>query len=108
MAERHTIETYGRAPHNRNIWSTATERHTIETYGRAPHNRNIWSTATERHTIETYGRPPHNRNIWSTATARHTIDYVTPGRFFCLLQLPPLYHYSPLVVGPLLSAFNSY
>src|SRR6218665_922770 len=30
--------------------------HTIETYGRAPHNRNIWSTATERHTIETYGR----------------------------------------------------
>src|SRR6218665_3621625 len=34
MAERHTIETYGRAPHNRNIWSTATERHTIETYGR--------------------------------------------------------------------------
>src|SRR6218665_505939 len=44
MAERHTIETYGRAPHNRNIWSTATERHTIETYGRAPHNRlrNAW------------------------------------------------------------------
>src|SRR6218665_3064092 len=34
MAERNTIETYGRAPHNRNIWSTATERHTIETYGR--------------------------------------------------------------------------
>src|SRR6218665_2614292 len=34
MVERHTIETYGRAPHNRNIWSTATERHTIETYGR--------------------------------------------------------------------------
>ena len=34
MAERHTIETYGRAPHDRNIWSTATERHTIETYGR--------------------------------------------------------------------------
>jgi len=30
MAERHTIETYGRAPHNRNIWSTATERHTID------------------------------------------------------------------------------
>src|SRR6218665_1890020 len=22
MAERHTIETYGRAPHNRNIWQT--------------------------------------------------------------------------------------
>jgi len=39
----------------------------------------------ERHTIETYGRAPHNRNIWSTATERHTIDYVTPGRFFCLL-----------------------
>ena len=34
MADRHTIETYGRAPHNRNIWSTATERQTIETYGR--------------------------------------------------------------------------
>src|SRR6218665_3587921 len=23
----------------------------------------------------------------------HTIDYVTPGRFFCLLQLPPSNHY---------------
>src|SRR6218665_4138240 len=23
----------------------------------------------------------------------HTIDYVTPGRFFCLLFKPPLYHY---------------
>src|SRR6218665_1553829 len=34
MAQRHIIETYGRAPHNRNIWSTATERQTIETYGR--------------------------------------------------------------------------
>src|SRR6218665_2882015 len=40
MAERHTIETYGGAPHNRNIWSTAKQwKHmvhsqTIETYGR--------------------------------------------------------------------------
>src|SRR6218665_1221757 len=42
MAERHTIETYDRAPHNRNIWSTATERQTIETIHshRAPNNRN--------------------------------------------------------------------
>jgi len=47
----------------------------------------------ERHTIETYGRAAHNRNIWSTAAERHTIDYVTPGRFFCLCFLPPLYHY---------------
>src|SRR6218665_2065519 len=53
------------------------ERHTIETYGRAPQNRNIWSTATERHTIETYGRQAG----------------ATPGRFFCLLQDRPLYHY---------------
>src|SRR6218665_456281 len=30
--------------------------HTIETYGRALHNRNIWPSATERQTIETYGR----------------------------------------------------
>src|SRR6218665_2686140 len=43
--------------------------HTIETYGRAPHNRNIWSTATERHTIETYGPQPNNRNIWSSRLA---------------------------------------
>src|SRR6218665_1893573 len=42
MAERHTIETYGTQPNNRNIWSTATERHTIETYGPQPNNRNIW------------------------------------------------------------------
>ena len=34
MAEHHTIETYGRAPHNRSIWSTATESQTTETYGR--------------------------------------------------------------------------
>src|SRR6218665_3298509 len=43
MAQRHAhsqpIETYGLAPHNRNIWSTATERHTIETYGPQPTNR---------------------------------------------------------------------
>jgi len=25
MAERQTIETYGRAPRNRNIWSSATQ-----------------------------------------------------------------------------------
>src|SRR6218665_1252006 len=76
MAERHTIETYGRAPRaqptNRNIWPSRTqqkhmaERHTIETYGLAPHNRNIWPSATptanqykhmaQRHIIETYGR----------------------------------------------------
>ena len=34
MVERHTIETYGPQPNNRNIWSTATESQTIETYGR--------------------------------------------------------------------------
>jgi len=56
MAERHTIETYGRAPHNRNIWSTATERQTIETYGRGPYNRNIWS-----HTI---ARRRRRRHAW--------------------------------------------
>src|SRR6218665_3204990 len=44
MAERHTIETYGTQPNNRNIWSTATECHTIETYGPQPNNRNIWQT----------------------------------------------------------------
>src|SRR6218665_956098 len=82
---------------------TYTHTHTIETYGLAPHNRNIWPTANQykhmaqRHAhsqpIETYGRAAHNRNIWSTATERHTIDYVTPDRFFCLLFKRPLYHY---------------
>src|SRR6218665_1727755 len=56
MAQRHAysqpIQTYSLAPHNRNIWPSATptanqykhmaQRRIIETYGPAPHNRNIW------------------------------------------------------------------
>src|SRR6218665_1564208 len=69
MAEPHAhsqpIQTYGPAPHNRNIWPSPTptanqykhmaQRRIIETYGLAPRpqptNTNIWPSA-------------HNRNIW--------------------------------------------
>src|SRR6218665_3748959 len=104
MAEPHAhsqpIETYGPAPHNRNIW---------------PHNSQaavfclrFWPILlfalvavvypllsyqmVLTHTIETYGPQPHNRNIWSHTIARRR-PFVTPGRFFCLLWLLYYTHY---------------
>src|SRR6218665_1101487 len=45
------------------------------------------------HTIATDGRlAGANKQMFLT----YTIDYVTPGRFFCLCQLLPLYHYLSL------------
>src|SRR6218665_3175933 len=58
QAHSQPIETYGLAPHNRNIWPSPTptanqykhmaQRRIIETYGRAPRpqptNTNIWQT----------------------------------------------------------------
>src|SRR6218665_1106181 len=42
------------------------------------------------HTIATDGRlAGANQQMFLT----YTIDYVTPGRFFCLLWYRPLYHY---------------
>src|SRR6218665_2801628 len=53
------------------------ERHAysqpIETYSLAPHNRNIWPSLTR------------TANQYKHMAEPHTIDYVTPGRFFCLL-----------------------
>src|SRR6218665_2880883 len=53
----------------------------IQTYGPAPHNRNIWPS------------PTPTANQYKHMAEPHTIDYVTPGRFFCLLFKPPLTHY---------------
>src|SRR6218665_786537 len=89
MAQRHAhsqpIETYGLAPHNRNIWSTATERHTIETYGLAPNNRKIWSKATERDTIETYGPQPTNRlrHAWPILLSAFQLVVYPLLTYFC-------------------------
>src|SRR6218665_3136407 len=61
------------------------------------------------HTIETDGRQAGaNQQMFLTYTIEtadgHTIEgrrpFVTPDRFFCLCQLPPLYHY----YGPYMAA----
>src|SRR6218665_3865084 len=69
---------------------------------------NQYKHMVQRRIIETYGlapRPqPTNTNIWPSPTPTanqykhmaepHTIDYVTPGRFFCLLFKLQSNHYS--------------
>src|SRR6218665_625164 len=67
--------------------------HTIETYGPAPHNRNIWPSPTptanqykhmaQRRIIETYGHTIARRRSFVCAS----------GRFFCLRWWLPCTHY---------------
>src|SRR6218665_2874667 len=46
------------------------------------------------HTIETDGRQAGtNQQMFLTYTIDGRRPFVTPDRFFCLSQLPPLYHY---------------
>src|SRR6218665_1565673 len=65
MAQRHAysqpIETYSLAPHNRNIWPSATR------------TANQYKHMAQRRIIETYGHTIAGR--WS---------FVTPTRFFCV------------------------
>src|SRR6218665_870373 len=62
----------------------------IQTYGPAPHNRNIWPS------------PTPTANQYKHMAEPHTIDYVTPGRFFCLLFKSPSTHYWWLTPSPCL------
>src|SRR6218665_260714 len=75
MAQRHIIETYGRAPRpqptNTNIWPSPTP------------TANQYKHMAQRRIIETYGHTIAGRR-----------SSVTPGRFFCLCWCSPSTHYS--------------
>src|SRR6218665_1893230 len=76
MAEPHAhsqpIETYGLAPHNRNIWPSPTP------------TANQYKHMAQRRIIETYGHTIAGRR-----------SFVTPSRFFCLFFKLQSNHYSP-------------
>src|SRR6218665_506023 len=75
-----------------------TYTHTIETYGLAPHNRNIWPSPTptanqykhmaQRHIIETYGPQPNNRNIWPYNSQATAAPSRLTDSFVCFCSYP--------------------